>query len=147
MGPWYHNVFDLMRQIPFDDDGSVYDRALPRPIDFGVAPDAGTAEFDDRRDRLIDVCRMFRMSRRDYFWWTRLMLKKWTSNRRSVEHYATLNAAAQWGRRLTAGASSTWSACFGPWIGLDSGLTAPSRTVLLETAHLATITCASRRRR
>ena len=25
MGPWYHNVFDLMRQIPFDADGSVYD--------------------------------------------------------------------------------------------------------------------------
>ena len=119
MGPWYHNVFDLMRQIPFDADGSVYDRALSRPIDFGVAPDAGHAEFDDRSDWLIDVRRMFRMTRRDRFWWARLMLKEWTSNRRSVDHYATLNAATQWRARLTTEASSTWSACFGPWIGSD----------------------------
>lgn len=40
-GPWYHNVFDLMRQIPFDENGSVYDRALSRPVEFGVAPDEG----------------------------------------------------------------------------------------------------------
>lgn len=26
MGPWYHNVFDLLRQIPFDETGSVYDK-------------------------------------------------------------------------------------------------------------------------
>jgi len=119
MGPWYHNVFDVMRQIPFDAEGSVYDRALSRPIDFGVAPDDGTAEFDDPSDFLIDVSRMFRMTRVDWFWWTRLMLKEWTANRRSTERYATRNAAAQWGKRLSAEASSTWSACFGPWIGSD----------------------------
>lgn len=119
IGPWYHNVFDLMRQIPFDADGSVYDRALSRPIDFGVAPDRGTAEFDNPSDLIIDVRRMFRMTRRDQFWWARLMLKEWTANRRSVEHYATLNAAAQWRARLSADASATWSACFGPWIGSD----------------------------
>ena len=66
MGPWYHNVFDVMRQIPFDAEGSVYDRALSRPIDFGVAPDRGTAEFDDPSDFLIDVSRMFRMARLDW---------------------------------------------------------------------------------
>ena len=33
LGPWYHNVFDLMRQIPFDESGSVYDRALSRPVE------------------------------------------------------------------------------------------------------------------
>jgi hypothetical protein len=119
MGPWYHNVFDVMRQIPFDAHGSVYDRALSRPIDFGVAPDDGTAEFDDKADVLVDVRRMFRMSRLDWFWWARLMAKEWTANRRSSERYATLNAAEQWGKRLSAEASSTWSACFGPWIGSD----------------------------
>ncbi|MDO8389011.1 MAG: FAD-dependent oxidoreductase [Actinomycetota bacterium] len=119
MGPWYHNVFDLMRQIPFDEQGSVYDRALSRPIDFGVAPDVGTAEFDDPADRVIDVRRMFRMTRVDRVWWMRLMVKEWTANRRSSERYATRNAAAEWGKRLSAEASSTWSACFGPWIGSD----------------------------
>src|SRR3954453_23751217 len=37
MGPWYHNVFDLMKQIPFDETGSVYEKALSRPIDFALA--------------------------------------------------------------------------------------------------------------
>jgi len=39
LGPWYHNVFDLMKQIPFDETGSVFDRALSRPVDYGIAPD------------------------------------------------------------------------------------------------------------
>ena len=55
----------------------------------------------------------------DWFWWARLMAKEWTANRRSIERYASRNAAAQWGKRLSAKASSTWSACFGPWIGSD----------------------------
>jgi hypothetical protein len=28
MGPWYHNLFDLLKQIPFDESGSIYDKAL-----------------------------------------------------------------------------------------------------------------------
>jgi len=119
LGPWYHNVFDVMRQIPFGANGNVYDCALSRPIDFGVAPDDGTAEFDERSDFLIDVRRMFRMTTADRFWWARLMLKEWTANRRSIERYATRNAVALWGKRLSDEASSTWSACFGPWIGSD----------------------------
>jgi hypothetical protein len=119
MGPWYHNVFDVMRQIPFDEHGSVYDCALSRPIDFGVAPDEGTAQFDDPTDVLIDVRRMFRMTGLDGFWWARTMVKEWTANRRSTECYAQRNAAEQWGKRLSARAASTWSACFGPWIGSD----------------------------
>jgi hypothetical protein len=65
-------VFDVMRQLPFDAHGSVYDRALSRPIAFGVAPDHGTAEFDDPSDFLIDVRRMSRMTGLDWFWWARL---------------------------------------------------------------------------
>ena len=30
-GPWYHNTFDLLRQIPFDEAGSVFDRACRGP--------------------------------------------------------------------------------------------------------------------
>lgn len=119
LGPWYHNVFDLMRQIPFDENGSVYDRALSRPVEFGVAPDEGTAEFDDPADFTVDVCRMFRMTRRDRRRWIWMMLKTWTANRRSREHYATLNAAEQFRPLLSATAFSTWVACFGPWIGSD----------------------------
>ena len=119
LGPWYHNTFDLMRQIPFDDSGSVYDCALSRPIDFGVAPDHGKAEFDDSPGFVVDVCKMFRMTRRDAFRWGWLMLKTWTANQRTIEHYSGLNAAAQWRPLLTPTAWSTWVACFGPWIGSD----------------------------
>ncbi len=119
MGPWYHNVFDLMKQIPFDSLGSVYDRALSRPIDFGVAPDQGEAQFDDSEGVTVDVCKMFRMSPRDRRRWAWLMLKTWTANRRSEQYYARLNAAAQFKKRLSPVAWSTWVACLGPWIGSD----------------------------
>ena len=119
LGPWYHNVFDLMRQIPFDQDGSVYQRALSRPVDFGVAPDQGAAQFDDSGGPTVDVCKMFRMTRRDRRRWAWLMLKTWTSKRRSLEHYSTINAAQAWRAVLSPTAWSTWVACFGPWIGSD----------------------------
>ena len=38
MGPWYINAFDLMRHIPFNEKGSIYDLALSRPVDFGIFP-------------------------------------------------------------------------------------------------------------
>lgn len=118
MGPWYHNLFDLLKQIPFDETGSMYERALSRPIAFGVAPDGGTAQFDDS-GWFPDVCRMFRMTRIDRLRWAWLMLKVWSAHRRSEQSYASLNAAEQWRRVLTPTASSTWAACFGPWIGSD----------------------------
>ena len=118
IGPWYHNVFEVMKQIPFDAKGSVYERALSRPIDFGVAPDAGRAQFDDT-GVFPDVGRMFGMTRLDVLRWGWLMLKTWTANRRSVEDYARRNAAAEWGRVLSPKAAATWAACFGPWVGSD----------------------------
>jgi uncharacterized protein with NAD-binding domain and iron-sulfur cluster len=45
MGPWYHNAFDLMQQIPFNEKGSIYDLALSRPLDFGIFPDTDKARF------------------------------------------------------------------------------------------------------
>ncbi len=116
MGPWYHNAFDLMKQIPFDSLGSIYERALSRPIDFGVATDRGEAQFDDSEGVTVDVGKMFGMSTRDRRRWIWLMLKTWTANRRSAHYYARLNAAAVFKKRLSPRAWSTWVACFGPWI-------------------------------
>ncbi len=118
IGPWYHNVFDVMKQIPFDEGGSVYERALSRPIDFGVAPDKGEAQFDDT-GVFPDVGRMFGMTRLDVIRWAWLMLKTWTANERSERAYSRQNAAEQWGRVLSPAAAATWAACFGPWVGSD----------------------------
>lgn len=119
LGPWYHNAFAVMRGTAFDSTGSVYERALSRPIDFGVAPDSGEAQFDNTGWLMPDVRRMFRMSRRDALGWAWVMLKTWTANRRSREAFATRNAAEAWRRVLSPTAWRTWVACFGPWIGSD----------------------------
>jgi hypothetical protein len=51
--------------------------------------------------------------------WAWLLLKTWAADRRSREHYARLNAAAQWRRVLGDVAWRTWRSSFGPWIGSD----------------------------
>ncbi len=117
IGPWYHNVFDLMKQIPFSSSQSMYERALSRPIDFGLAPDNGKAAFDDTL--LVNVKNMFRMSWMDVLRGSWLMFKTWAANRRTLELYAKVNAAEAWKPRLSSTALKTWRSSFGPWIGSD----------------------------
>src|SRR5450759_332145 len=45
MGPWYHNAFDLMKHIPFNKKGTIYDLALSRPLAFGIFPAHAKAPF------------------------------------------------------------------------------------------------------
>jgi len=116
-GPWYHNVFEVMKQIPFDETGSVYDKGLSRPVDFGIAPDKGRTEFRD--SRRLPVKRMLRMSGLDNLKWGWLMLKVWASNRRTFEHYSRMNASEQWKPILSGLGWRTWRSLFGPWIGSD----------------------------
>lgn len=115
MGPWYNNTFDLMRQIPFDEKGSIYARALSRPIDFGIFPDQGKARFYEKK--FSSITRMFEMSGLDWVRWSWLMLKTWASHRRSMLYYSTLNASGQWKAVLSERSHSVWKSCFGPWIG------------------------------
>jgi len=117
MGPWYHNVFDLMKKIPFNEEGSVYDLALSRPIDFGIFPDAGKAQFYDEGFKSIK--KMFGMRKWEFARASYLMLKTWTSNNRSRVEYAKLNAAQAWKPLLREQAYQAWRSCFGPWIGSD----------------------------
>lgn len=116
-GPWYHNAFDVMKQIPFDESGTVYEKGLSRPIDFGLAPDKGKTQFNE--GAVIPVSKMFRMSGLDSLRWGWLLLKTWAANRRTFEHYSRLNAAEQWKPILSELGWKTWRACFGPWVGSD----------------------------
>ena len=117
MGPWYHNAFDVMRQIPFSEKGSIYDLALSRPVDFGIFPDTDTAQFYD--DGLKSIPKMFRMKNWEFVKWFYLMLKTWTSDTRSKIDYDKINAAQAWKPLLKDKAHKTWRSCFGPWIGSD----------------------------
>jgi glycine/D-amino acid oxidase-like deaminating enzyme len=117
LGPWYHNAFDLLKQIPFDETGSLYEKALSRPIDFGIFPDSGSAQFYDRG--LLSIPRMFRFARSDFLPWAWLMLKTWTANERTQRLYARQNAFEAWRPFLRDTGYRTWRSCFGPWIGSD----------------------------
>ena len=116
MGPWYHNTFDLMQHIPFNEKGNIYDLALSRPIDFGIFPDTDKAQF---YKGLKSIPKMFRMNSWEFIKWFYLMLKIWTSNNRSKIQYDKLNAAQAWQPLLKDRAYKTWRSCFGPWIGSD----------------------------
>jgi len=117
IAPWYHNVFDLMKEIPFDESHSLYEQALSHPIDFGLAADDGQTKFDDTW--LLNIKGMFRMTWRDLVLGSWLMLKTWVADRRSHEHYSTLNAAEAWRPWLSERCFRIWRSSFGPWIGSD----------------------------
>jgi hypothetical protein len=121
IGPWYHNVFEIFNRIPFDNDEgkNIYECALSRPIDFGIAPNVGLAQFDDSRGVTVDVKKMFRMSSKDKVLWAWILLKVWCSNKRSLEHYSTINAKVAWEPYLSKLALDTWCSSFGPWVGSD----------------------------
>ncbi len=116
MGPWYHNTFDLMRQIPFDESGSLYDKGLSRPIAFCVATDNSQAVF---YSGLMHLPQMFQLGRWEGVRWAWLLIKTFTSDNRSRERYSRLNAAEQWRPLLSERGWRLWRATFGPWIGSD----------------------------
>ena len=116
MGPWYHNAFDLMRHIPFNEKGNIYDLALSRPLDFGIFPDTDSAQF---YQGLKSIAKMFGMNNWEFIKWSYLMLKTWTSYDRSKIKYDKLNAAEAWKPFLKDKADKRWRSCFGPWIGSD----------------------------
>jgi uncharacterized protein with NAD-binding domain and iron-sulfur cluster len=116
MGPWYHNAFDLMQHIPFNEKGSIYDLALSRPLDFGIFPDTDKAQF---YVGIKSIPKMFRMGMWEFIKWSYLMLKTWTSNNRSKINYDKINAAQAWKPLLKDKAYKAWRSSFGPWIGSD----------------------------
>jgi uncharacterized protein with NAD-binding domain and iron-sulfur cluster len=116
-GPWYHNTFDLLRQIPFDATSTLYERVLSRPMEYAVVPNAVDEDLDTAD--LFEKPRAFRMSTPDKVSLGWGLLKVWSSGARSKERYARTNAAAYWQPRMSRVGHATWKALFGPWIGSD----------------------------
>ncbi len=116
-GPWYHNTFDLLQQIPFDQNSSLYERVLSRPMSYAIVPD--DVEDDFETSDVFDLRRAFRLTTADQFSLVWGLLKVWASNNRSKQEYAEANAAAYWRPRMSELGHATWKAIFGPWIGSD----------------------------
>jgi hypothetical protein len=111
-GPWYHNVFKLMKEIPSRTcDGSVYDKELSRQINFAIVP-------DHLKKKSLGLYDSF--SRLDYIRFVLTMLRGFVADKRGHEVYATLNAAQYLKPRLSVEAHKAIVSTFGPWIGTDS---------------------------
>ncbi len=115
-GPWYHNAFDVMKQIPFDTSGSVYDKSLSRPVNYGVVADHLASHTETA---IFGMLRRLRMTTLDKVRWGLLLLKTWTANRRTQEHYSHLNASEAWRPIMSELGWKTWRQVFGPWVGSD----------------------------
>lgn len=116
-GPWYHNLFDIMKQIPFDDGSSVYEKSLSRPINYGIIPDKSAKQFNEKS--LFDISQKLRLTWWDKVRWVQLLFKTWSSNQRSKKYYSRLIASEQWRPIMSDLGWRTWRATFGPWVGSD----------------------------
>lgn len=116
MGPWYHNTFDIMKEISFQGNRSIFEEGLSRPIDFGIFPNEGDANF---YRGFFTIPLMFNLSLIEFIKSSWLMLKTWSSNLRSEQNYAMILAAKAWKPLMSQKAHQRWRASFGPWIGSD----------------------------
>ena len=109
-GPWYHNVFNLMRRIPtaVDDKSekpqTVYD-SLSRPVNFVfTGSQASFLAPLSWRDRCVIAYEM---------------AKNATASARRRAEYATINAAAHLKPWMSTRGWAHFVSMFGPWIGID----------------------------
>jgi len=126
-GPWYSNVFALMKEIPVvTSDGTlstVYDDRLSGPIGFHLVEDQENPSIKD-----ADVGSSFRISngwRLSPLGFTQvgwLMFRQWTASKSRSEHtYANQNASKTLYKYLNPVAAKTASQVFGPFVGVDHG--------------------------
>ena len=115
-GPWYNNTFEIMKRIPFDQNGNVFENALSRPIDFGIFPAHGKASFFKS---IKDIKDMFKLSWLEFTRAGYVMLKAWCANYRSQEIYSQIRAVDAWKNVLSQKGLQNWKASFGPWVGSD----------------------------
>lgn len=103
-GPFYHNAFALMREIPVEGpQKTVYGR-LTRPVDF-IFTDGGSL-----REGLTwgDQLRLG---------WE--VLRSMGACPERVAHYASLNAADHLRGKLSPRGHQRFTEMFGPWVGID----------------------------
>lgn len=115
-GPWYNNTFAVMKKTPFNQEGSVFEKSLSRPIDFGVFPARGDAGFFRS---LKDIKAMFQLTWIEFIRAAWIMLKAWCADLRSQEIYSQIRAVDVWRNVLSSRGLDNWKSSFGPWVGSD----------------------------
>lgn len=130
MGPWYHNFFNLMQDVPTAKDSTVFETELSQPIRFLLAHDKSKTSESlksvelDGQDKIAvegDFYQRLRLS-----WWDKaatiyLFAKTWcASDARSQNEYTKMNASEVLQKYLSPRAAHAMSQLFGPWVGTDS---------------------------
>jgi len=105
LGPWYGNVFTVLKQIPGAysklSRGIYFDLCADGPA---LVPNVGRFRFASRLDELC---------------WYFEMAKVFVADRRSSEQYSKRLAKTELSKTLSAKAADTIGAVLGPWVGSD----------------------------
>lgn len=114
-GPWYHNTYDIMKQIPTENKQSIYD-CLSRPIRFHLASDEESKITTAR-----SINNPFQTDLNDKLMISFLFTKYWTSsNIRAENVYSKQLASNVINSSLSVRAAHNVNQVFGPWVGVDS---------------------------
>jgi uncharacterized protein with NAD-binding domain and iron-sulfur cluster len=116
-GPWYHNVFDITKEIKFGKK-TVYDTQFSRGILFHLLQDKLSPNHQTKP--LYSIPGSYRCSTYDKIKFYMLMAKGFTANKRSKELYSNELASDYWHRKLSPKAAQTFAWVFGPFIGSDA---------------------------
>jgi uncharacterized protein with NAD-binding domain and iron-sulfur cluster len=115
-GPWYHNIYDVTKNIKFGKK-SVYDTEFSRPVKFHLVQDEVSGVHVQKPT--YEITNSWRQTRWDTIKFNFLMAQGFTCNKRSKELYSNENAGEYWKKHLSAKAAQTFSWTFGPFIGSD----------------------------
>lgn len=118
-GPWYHNTFSLMQEIPIYTDkkiSNVYTEELSNPINFILTPD----KLEKYNHKKKNFESLFRISTLDSIKLRWLALTTISAcKQRSENDYALTNAKQVLEKYLSIEGAKTVSSVFGPWVGTD----------------------------
>lgn len=108
-GPWYNNVYKLMKEIPsqLNKDLSVYDLGLSKPIHFKLLTD-------------LNLNNNISSKIKDFVTLGDGLARVWTSDERSKKYYSTINAyEAMLKSGMNPDRAHNLAWIFGPWVGVD----------------------------
>jgi thioredoxin reductase len=111
-GPWYHNTYDVMKEIPIDNK-TVYDTELSHPIQFLLTSD-DNKYYDDV---FSNSHKISKLDKYNFFW---EILKVYSSCKDRRKEYSSINASEYISKFMSTQGAKTISQTFGPWVGSDS---------------------------
>jgi hypothetical protein len=112
-GPFYHNVFDIMKRIPGPYNKSVFETELSEPMHFILPSDDDNQKNYHQADKWLN-----RLSLEDKIFIGTFMLRYLTSNKHK-EEYKFINAAQYFEKHMTKLGANNFISTFGPMSGID----------------------------